>query len=228
MQKMLMYLAALIILGCAAFFIWSKAPRIQEPITLATSTQGSIRMTVEEKSEETDTYSIRARYPQFGVASIDALITREVEEAISAFKAYPANPPESAVPKNEMAIDFNGVYTGSDFISVEMMVSEYTGGAHPNSVIYGITIDRASGKELTLDGALALLGKSLSAVAAESLAKLRADLGEDMLFPEGAAARPENYSVFIVSENDVTFIFNNYQVAPYAAGPQRVSFARAK
>ena len=58
--------------------------------------------------------------------------------------------------------------------------------------------------------------------------QLKVILGEDIIAPEGADPKPENYNVFLVGKDKVTFIFNNYQVAPYAAGHQEVWFSRVK
>ena len=48
------------------------------------------------------------------------------------------------------------------------------------------------------------------------------------MFEEGADTNPENFSSFVISADKVTFIFQQYQVAAYAAGPQEVSFERKK
>lgn len=221
---MLVYLAALVVLLGAAYVIWNNAPRLEEPARGATSTPSVTEVRIEES---TDVYTIEGEYPQFGVAAMDTAVKRIVEEAVAAFKAYPANPADSAVPKNEQSISYGSVYLGQDFLSTSLVISEYTGGAHPNSVITGVTVDRASGAELSLDGALALIGRSLEQLAADTDARLRSELA-DAYFPEGATAKPENYSVFIVSEDEVTFIFNNYQVGPYVIGPQFVAFERVK
>ena len=115
---------------------------------------------------------------------------------------------------------------GADVVRVALWISEYTGGAHPNTVIIGVNVDRKTGKDVTLDDALLMIEKTLPEVSGESLVQLKAVLGEDMLFPEGAEPKADNYSVFLVSKDKVTFIFNNYQVAPYSAGPQSAEFAR--
>lgn len=227
MQRTLVYVALLIILSGAAFLIWSKAPRLEEPSMVATTT-ASVEITTVEHSEDTEGYSIDVRYPQFGIESVDAVVRSAVETAIAAFKEYPTDrQPDSAIPKNEQVISFNSVYTGADYISVGLMIAEYTGGAHPNSVLVGINVDRTTGEEVALDGALALIGKSLDDVALATDTKFKADLG-DAYFSEGSVAKPENYGTFLIGKDKVTFIFNNYQVAPYAAGAQNISFTRIR
>lgn len=224
---MFLYLVALIVLSGAAFFIWQNAPRLDDA-PLATTTPEGTQMRVEQFYDESESYTIEAKYPQFGVASVDAAIKGHVDGAIAAFKQYPADVPSvDSVPKNELAVSFDDVYTGDDYVSVALVISEYTGGAHPNSVIVGVNVDLERGREATQGEALVLIGKSLAEVAREADATLSARLGE-AYFAEGTKASAGNYATFLVGKDTVTFVFNNYQVAPYAAGPQEVSFDRVR
>ncbi|TSC61615.1 MAG: Secreted deoxyriboendonuclease [Parcubacteria group bacterium Athens0416_74] len=227
MQRILLLLAVLIALASGAYFIWGTSSPV-EYVQSATSTPTSVRTTVKESNENTAAYTIDVKYPQFGIPSADAVIKGYVERAIAAFKSYPSDVPSvDSVPKNEQVISFEDAYAGSDFVSVALLVSEYTGGAHPNSVYIGVNVDVRTGKEVTLGEALALTGKSLAQVAAQTDKEMKAKL-TDAYFKEGAEAKAENYSTFTISKDSVTFIFNSYQVGPYAAGPQEVSFARVK
>lgn len=225
-MKLLGYIALLVVLSAVGYSIYVLAPRLGE--WGPQQTDDGVSMTMESVSEYTDTYSIKAQYQQFGIPAVDALVKKTVEEAIANFKTYPANPPDSAVTQNEFIGIIGSTYVGADVVSVQLIFSEYTGGAHPNATIVGITVDRKTGKELTLDDALAMTGLSLEQVVAESLKQLKTTLGEGVIFEEGTSAKPENYSTFVVSADKVTFIFQNYQVAAYAAGPQEVGFARVK
>ncbi len=231
MNRILGYILAIIVLAGIAYAIYSYAPRAPEvPVP---STNGADAATADQMqtniiTDSTATYTIDARYPQFGISAVDAKIKAVVDKAVAEFKTYPANPPDSAVQQNEFTSSFSDVYVGEDVVSVALVISEYTGGAHPNTVIIGVNVNRASGQELTLTDALALIGKSLEEVATQSLAELKATLGEDVIFADGAAPKPENYGTFLVSKDRVTFVFNNYQVAPYASGQQKVWFSRVK
>ena len=230
MKRIVGYVLVLIVLSGIAYAVYLFAPRVPTLRTgpapeAATSTE----VTVQEKviTQSTDTYRIEAHYPQFGIPSVDEKVQAVIEKALTEFKSYPPNPSDSATPQNELVSSYNSVYVGPDIASVALSISEYTGGAHGNTVIVGVNVDRATGKEISLDDALALIGKTLPQVADASLERLRARLGEGM-FPEGASATAENYGTFLVSYDRVTFVFNNYQVAPYSAGQQQVWFKRVK
>ncbi len=225
------YILALLVLCGVAYAVYLFAPRVPTLNTeSAPKTATSTEVELQEKviTESTDTYKIDAHYPQFGIAAVDEKIKAVVDKAVAAFKEYPANPADSSVPQNELVSSYNSVYIGQDIASVALSISEYTGGAHGNTVVISVNVDRVTGKEVSLDDALALIGKTLPKVADESVVQLKATLGDDLMFPEGASATAENYSTFLVSKDRVTFIFNNYQVAPYAAGQQQVWFKRVK
>jgi len=230
MKRFAGYVLTLALLVGMTYVILTYAPKFPQLSTsnITETEKDGTEMQVEVINGETATYRIEVHYPQFGISSVDSKIKAVVDNAVAAFKEYPANPPESSVPQNELTGSFDSVYVGPDFVSVKLSLSEYTGGAHPNTVIIGVNVDRKTGKELTLDDALTLIGKSLEEVAEQSLKELKATLGDDIISPEGAAPEPKNYNVFLVSKEKVTFVFNSYQVAPYSAGQQQVSFKRAE
>lgn len=224
MKKILVLLPILAVLLAILYFLmpYVRTPG-GEPVTPATT--DSFQLTTGKIQEDSETYTVNAQYPQFAISSIDAQIRTAVEDVVAEFKTLPANPPESATPKNEFTGTFDSVYVGSDVVSVKLILSQYTGGAHPMTLFSGVNYDRATGRQLFLEDALALIGKSVAQVSAEATAQLKVKLGDSM-FEEGANSNPENFSSFLISADTVTFIFQQYQVAAYAAGPQEVSFPR--
>lgn len=232
MNRIIGYVLAALVFTGIAYAIYVYAPQLSGTPATPTITETDSVTATETKagiiSESTATYRIEVHYPQFGIAAADEKIKAVVDRAVAAFKEYPANPPGSAVPQNELTGSFSSAYVGPDIVSVALSISEYTGGAHPNTAIIGVNVDRTTGKELSLNDALALIGKSLEEVAQVSLEALKATLGDDIIAPEGASPTVENYSTFLISEDRVTFVFNNYQVAPYSAGQQYVWFKRVK
>lgn len=178
-------------------------------------------------SETTDAYTIDAQYPQFGIPAIDAQLRQAEDDAIASLKAEPQVPHGMTVAVNSFTGRFDKVSIGTNYISVELILSEYTGGAHPNTAFTGFVFDRTTGKRLTLDEALALTDKALGDIASSSAAQLSASLG-DSFFPDGAQPTRDNYGDFLVSDDAVTFVFGQYQVAPYVYGPQYVSVPRVR
>lgn len=217
----LISIAAVALLGIGAYVVLTYVPAGAggaHAVALATSTV----------SEKTDAYAIDAHYPQFGIPAVDTQIAKIETDAITDLKAQPAVMHGESAAQNSFYGRFDSPYVGPDYVSVELTLSEYTGGAHPITAFQGVVFDRKTGKRLTLDDILPLTGKTLGEVSSSSAASLAAQLKENYLFPEGAAPTSENYSSFTLDADSITFIFQQYQVAPYAYGPQRVSFTRVR
>jgi len=222
MKRIIILVVILIALLCALFLVFTYTT-IHAPFAAPTQ---NFSMTTEQINENTAAYFITAQYPQFGIPAIDAQIKQTVETAADDIRTAAANPPDSAVLQNTFQGSFDKVYVGPDIISVELILSEYTGGAHGLTVFRGMNFDRSSGRVLSLTDALSLTGLSLPQVAAQANAQLQQQLGSGFQFTDGASATAENYSEFLVNEKNVTFIFEEYQVAAYAAGVQYVTIAR--
>lgn len=202
---------------------------MNQPVSPAPApSQAAISWTVENKKEEGETYTADMSYPVFSIPAVDAEIQKAISAGLSDIKELPANPPESAAGKHEFSSQVGTVYASSSVVSVELMLWQYTGGAHGLPVTVGVNVNPVSGIVLTLDDALSMIGKTLEEVSRDALAQVRESLGEDVIFPEGTDAKAENYGTFLIDENAVTFVFQVYQVAPYSAGPQKVRFERVK
>ena len=176
---------------------------------------------------ESDTYIIKDEYPQFDIPAIDTQIKTDIENVLAEFKTLPQNPHDSATPRNGFVGTFDHVYVDEDIVSVQLILSQDTGGAHPLTLFSGVVFDRHTGKRLLLGDVLPLIGKSTEDVARVATAEFREKFGEGF-FSEGATSNPENFSSFLVMKDSVSFIFQQYQVEAYAYGPQQVSFPRVK
>ncbi|PIR83830.1 hypothetical protein COU18_01995 [Candidatus Kaiserbacteria bacterium CG10_big_fil_rev_8_21_14_0_10_51_14] len=229
MSRILSYVViAAIALGAGYYFaLWRQPSEIYATPPAATSTPETVHLTTQTVSEETSAYIVDVQYPHFGIATIDTKIDARVNSAIAEFKTLPPNPPEMSSPQNELTIRFESPYIGDDIVSFKLIISEYTGGAHPNSIFSGLNFDRETGRQLLQSDAFKMIGRTAQQVSVSVTAQLKAKLGENM-FEEGSNSNPENFSSFLISEDKVTFIFQPYQVAAYAAGPQEVSFERQR
>ncbi len=122
------------------------------------------------------------------------------------------------------------------FVSIIMNVSIYTGGAHPNSYTNTLNFNLEEGGHLM----------SLADVFNPVATQVNSSTGEKQDYMEfiseyvinellkngvsdedwiraGAAADETNYQNFYFTDYEIVFIFDPYQVAPYAAGPQEVA-----
>ena len=219
-------IAVIIIVFGGGYTIFKVVERNHERSAAATTPSASIEFTNVATHEEGDTYSSTVAYPQFGIPAIDSQIRQKVEDAAEEVKGYPALPEGSATFKNSFDASFDRTYVGPDVISVEMILSQYSGGAHPMTILSGLNFDRETGKQLLQDDAFRMVGLSVDQISKRASAQLKSELGDAFSFPEGASSNPENFSSFLVGTSTVTFLFQPYQVAPYSEGPQQVSFPR--
>lgn len=224
MGKIFVFLTMLLAIGLLAGGAYVMRTTVHVPPSVSHAIPTLHTLTI---SEETATYAIDVQYPQFGIPAVDAHIQTVLENMLTEFRAYPPLPSESAAGKNAFVGRFDKSYVGPDIISVELILSTDTGGAHPMTLFSGMAFDRSTGKRLELADALELTGKTVADVSASSTDFFDKKFGE-AFFREGADTNPENYSSFTVSMDAVTFVFQQYQVAAYAAGPQEVRFVRVR
>lgn len=220
-------ISVVLLVAAAAYVVLTKYQGPTSAGDAATSTPTSeLEITTASEREETDTYTLDAKYPQFGVERIDAEIERLVGLLVATFKKDVADAGPSLSIPYDFQSDFESVYVGADIVSAKIVTSTYTGGAHGIVIVNGLNFDRNTGELLTLDDALAMTGLTLAQISEKAKSELQKKLGADIIAPEGAGPDPNNFGAFIIDKDKVTFIFQVYQVAPYAAGPQEVSFDR--
>lgn len=118
---------------------------------------------------------------------------------------------------------------GRNYISVVFYESSYEGGAHGYVAATTVNYDYVTDKVVTIADVLSPLNENwlqlLWEYVREDLTKRSENtdaensLGTDPGWIEtGAGLDQDNYGVFTVNDNSITFIFNPYQVACYADG----------
>lgn len=108
------------------------------------------------------------------------------------------------------------------YISYFTMHEEYYGGAHPNTYISIVNFDPETGEQVTLDDIFIegyeapltqlLLAELMENVQANTMDELRE---KGFLFLDAEMFVPKN---FFPEENGITFLYNRYDIAPYAYG----------
>jgi len=212
----------------AGFFFFFYTPRGTETTSDTSTTSTPAQITTKTAQEDSAEYSIDVQYPEFGIPVFDAEISKSVHAAVEELKKQAATdkPVANGFRKYELYGRVSGTYLDENIANAKIVLAQDFGGAHPLPIVVTFNFDRKTGTLFTLDSALARLGLTLPQMASEAKAQLDATLGKDIIAPEGADAKAENYQTFIVGVNSVTFIFQPYQVAPYSAGTPEVVFAR--
>lgn len=111
-------------------------------------------------------------------------------------------------------------------LSVEATVSTYgAGAAHPSHHTWTLVWDLEAGAELELEDlfrAQSAWLDTLSRRAVDTLVRERLDMSDEEWIRSGAGPEPENFSAWTVVPGGIRIVFDPYQVAAYAAGPQVV------
>ena len=97
------------------------------------------------------------------------------------------------------------------------------GAAHPGLNSITLNYDLSQGKELAVADLFLPNTDYLGAISKYCIAELSKQLFFDSAFAEGAQPKPENYRNWNITPNGLMITFDEYQVAPYAAGPQMIT-----
>jgi hypothetical protein len=138
----------------------------------------------------------------------------------NAFVKFRQDEPSSASIAWNMNINGNVPVITNKIITVRVDEDSYTGGAHPNASSSIITYDLKTGNPLALSDLLSNSDEALPLLEKAYLAdkgKPEGNLSE-FLFPEmnGKLPLPKNAAI---DPNGIRFVYNSYEVAPYAVGP---------
>ncbi|MGI9067575.1 MAG: DUF3298 domain-containing protein [Pyrinomonadaceae bacterium] len=188
-------------------------------------------------------YEIDVQYPQLSGSgspnyekfnqTVRSLVTKKV----AAFKEEMAPSPDDPPPTEleSLGSDLNIAYTialaRDDLISVLLDVGSYSAGAaHPNAYSEVVNYDLRNGKLLKLADLFRPGSKYIQSIAAYCIADLKKQgkqKGEDSMLDDdwierGAGPDAENYTSWTIGKKGLGIIFDAYQVAAYAAGPQHV------
>jgi hypothetical protein len=204
------------------------APRDEQTAQDSTSQQS---LPIKKKISRTDpagVLKIDITYPIFGIKNIDVDIERWSKEIADNF--YMANMRRQDgddSDKWELLGDFTFSQPSTNAISIVSEIFTYLGGAHGLTDFVSHNYDVNSGKKLNIkdifqypDTAI----KLMSTWCIKVLTKRLSDEGwDDMkMLQEGAAPNLNNFSCVSLTPEGISIIFQQYQVAPYAAGYQRV------
>ncbi len=108
------------------------------------------------------------------------------------------------------------VSTSSSSITYVLTTYMDTGGAHGGTFITTYTYDR-SGKKVEINPTVL---PQLSEAAQVYLIKHLGEDANEMTIKEGTAPKIENWNTWFVEGDNITFVFQQYQVGPYVLGLQ--------
>jgi hypothetical protein len=229
---------------------WSKPPNEkgsdkktafslhEEPIAFTSG--GDLVVKQIKESNKKLMYEISAQYPQLtggnnpNFEKFNQTAREIVMKKVAGFKKDVAGE-ESEQPRPEgsmgsdLTVSFAVPVAQDDLVSIKFDVgSYYQGAAHPNSYSDVLNYDLKNGKQLKLSELFKPGAKYLQAISSYCIADLKKQMKADdgtvdnQAIENGAAPVAKNYQSWNITKRGLGINFDNYQVGPYAAGPQFV------
>ncbi len=147
-----------------------------------------------------------------------------VAQRTEAFKKNLAEwTPVPDMPGSSFTLSYIAFPYSARFASIQWMEDTYlAGAAHPSHQITSLVYDVETAQDVTLEQLFLPDSQYLQVIADYCKAELsKREIGYDDQ-QRGADPTPENYAVWNLSTDGLVITFNEYQVAAYAAGPQKV------
>ena len=147
-----------------------------------------------------------------------------VQDEVDAFKLSVSELiAEPTFAASSFAVQHNILFQSEKLASIQFDIVGYvSGAAHPYHYTITVNYEFERRRPLSFDELFVLGSNYLEIISTYCIAQLsQRDLGFDM-FLEGATPTLENYRNWNITSEGLIIKFDEYQVAPYAAGPQTV------
>ncbi len=196
--------------------------------TPGTGTQSRILLPAGVYTEQSPGYAIAANYP-----TTTPLASAANEKAIAQIQSYIGDTISQFKTKGNVAYPPGGakqtlqikylVSSSPRTVSYIFTVYENTLGVHGNLFFHTFTFDTSTGAELTLADLFAPNAAYLDTLSAISRAQLPGVIGKNAdigFITRGTTPEVKNFENFFIDNGYLDILFDPYQVAPYALGPQ--------
>jgi uncharacterized protein DUF3298/peptidoglycan-N-acetylmuramic acid deacetylase PdaC-like protein len=210
----------------------------QQPVEFTAAVR-VVPKVIRENNKEAK-YSVDAEYPQIEgdarFAKFNAAARAMITKDVAAFKTGETASEEDEMDLPEetgtssLDIGYQIRLATDDLVSIEFTQGQYSrGAAHGNSITAVLNFDVKNGKKLALADLFNANSKYLSVISDYCIKDLKEQskrdkesMLEDEQIQDGAAARADNYQAWTITRKGLLIVFDPYQVAAYAAGPQQV------
>ncbi len=138
---------------------------------------------------------------------------------------------ETLSGKNKIELTFEVKGKNDNFVSILLSGSYYAGGAHPGTTFVVVNYDLENNTEIALSDLFKNNSDYLTIISDYSIEKLKdkfSDGSLDDTIESGAGPVDDNFMLFNVTNKGLYFTFGDYQVGPYAVGPQIVEVPYSK
>lgn len=210
----------------------TETPADQSPIASPRLYQ-QVTLTAEPYSESGDdpVYTLETNSPVLEgsddprVVEFNRQAAFIVQELVDEFKAgFEYLPAEQLSAGSFFQVTFTQLAPPGDLLSLQFGVDAYAdGAAHPYHLTRTLNFDLERGEVLLLADLFLPEADYLTVMADFCKAELATrEIGFELGFASGADPLPENYRNWNLTYEGLLVTFDEYQVAPYAAGMQQV------
>ena len=158
------------------------------------------------------------------VQAFNAEMASIVATAAAGFKADLANvPPTPVSAASTFDVRYEIRSPPGNILSLQFEFEGYvTGAAHPFHTSRSVNFDLDAGRDLALADLFQPGAGYLQAISTYCISQLQTRGIDFSDFSVGSAPTADNYRNWNITDSGLLITFDEYQVAPYAAGPQTV------
>jgi len=211
----------------------TSAPVLPVATQIPLSQQVMLTLISFREEGQLPTYTISAQTPKFAgvederAQAFNKTVSELVQHEIGYFRKnvlaqMPTNPVTSG---SSFDASYVVIFQGGGVWSLKFDFSGYAdGAAYPYHYSLTLNYDLEQGKKLSLEELFPTDSDYLEALSRFCIAELsKRDIGFYGGFQQGAEPTPDNYRNWNITSTGLLITFDEYQVAPYAAGPQTVT-----
>jgi len=170
---------------------------------------------------------LKIEYPLTKYEVLNEAIKTFVDSEQKSFKENIKGLTTISSAKGNLEINYKS-YLSDRIISLQFDESMDTGGAHGNFTTTTFNYDIKLNKILKTQDLFKDPNQYLQNISSIVKPRLKLELEkiqfqDDIWLEEGAGPKEVNYKQFVCTADGITFFFNPYQVAPYAAGAQDIT-----
>jgi hypothetical protein len=185
-----------------------------------------------EENGTTSKYKITAQTPSLTgsndprVKTFNTEMAAAVKSAVDDFKQKMTDLGPAPIPApSTFDLKYEQTAPTGNTLSIKFTMEGYVAGmAHPYHVTRTVNFDLDKGKDIALTDLFTANSDYLKAIADYCVNELsKRDIGFTDMFKQGADPTPDNYQAWNITSDGLMITFNEYQVAPYASGPQTVT-----
>ncbi len=215
-----------LILFISAAILFSGCGKEKRSETPAATLSPTVEIKNHQIKKSGDNFKLQVEYLSVGSKFVDTTVKNFAENEISGFRQMIGTERLSHNWINELTMKYEPIFRPDSLLGIKFEIYTFTGGAHGNTRIVTLNFDLKSNRRLALSDLFAIGTTFLDTLSAISKGILKLQLGEygqDDWIAKGAGPEPENFQRFLIGRDSLVFFFEQYTVAPYAAGVQRVS-----